>query len=112
MVVRAVAGYLLIDTVKLQGEVMTLFVINVVAAMFVLLGFHVAFRQRLVLAWVARLRRSDGTSSAATHAQVAPGDREEIASVFRIAGVMIMAFSFTIAAFTNLIAYYTAVSVG
>lgn len=91
---------------------MTLYVINVVAAMFVLFGFHVAFRQRLMLAWVARLRRSDGTSSTTTHAQVAPGDREEIASVFRIAGVMIMAFSFTIAAFTNLIAYYTSVGVG
>lgn len=91
---------------------MTLYIINVVAAIFVLLGFHVAFRQRLVLAWVARLRRSDGASTAVTHAQVAPGDRAEIASVFRIAGVMIMAFSFTIAAFTDLIAYYTSVSVG
>lgn len=85
---------------------MTLYMINAVAAVFVLLGFHVAFRQQLVLAWVARLRQSD------SRAQAAPENREEIASVFRIAGVMIMAFSFTIGAFANLIAYYTSVGVG
>ena len=61
MVARGVARDLLVDTRTLQGEVMTLYVVNVVAAMFVLLGFHVAFRQRFVLAWVARLRRSDET---------------------------------------------------
>lgn len=91
---------------------MTLYVINAVVAMFVLIGFHAAFRQRLVLAWVARLRRSDGPSSAARHAQAAPEDRAEIASVFCIVGVMIMAFSFTIGAFANLIAYYMSVSAG
>ena len=90
---------------------MALYVINVVAAMFVLLGFHVAFRQRLMLAWVARLRRSDGPPSSAANAEVDSEDREEIASVFRIAGVMIMAFSFTLGTFANLIAYYTSISV-
>lgn len=87
---------------------MTLYVTNAVAAMLVLVGFHVAFRQRLVLAWVARLRQSNGSANAAATVQAAP--REDIASVLRIAGVMIMAFSFTIGAFVNLIAYYTAVS--
>lgn len=68
---------------------MTLLVINAMAALFVVVGFHVAFRQRLVRAWAARLRHPDGRSNAARHAQTAPEDPEGIASVYRIAGVMV-----------------------
>lgn len=88
---------------------MAIYVIDAVAAIFVLIGYHVAFRQKLMLAWVASVRRSKEASST-SHAQAAPEDPEGVASVFRIAGVMIMAFSFTIGTFANLIAYYTSIS--
>jgi hypothetical protein len=91
---------------------MTLYVINTAAALFILVGFHVAFRQKLVRAWGANLRHPDGRSNTAGHAQAASEDPEGIASVLRIAGVMIMAFSFTAGAFANLTAYYTAASAG
>jgi len=87
---------------------MTLYLIDAVAALFLLAGFHLAFRQKLVRAWGARLRRSDRRAAAACLSQGATEDPDGVASVFRMAGVMIMAFSFTLCAFANLIAYYTA----
>jgi len=89
---------------------MTLYLIDAVAALFLLAGFHLAFRQERVRAWGARLQQARGRSQAASHNQVASEDPEGVAAVFRMAGVMIMAFSFTLGAFANLIAYYTAAS--
>jgi hypothetical protein len=98
-----------VDCARICKEtIMMLYVINAVAALFVLVGYHVAFRQRLVRAWGARLRSPGERSNAASRPQGASQDPEGIASVFRMAGVMIMAFSFTAGAFANLIAYYTA----
>jgi hypothetical protein len=91
-----------------EEKVMMLYVIDTLAALFVLAGFHLAFRQKRVRAWAVRLRQAGGLSNAVSHAQGASEDPEGVASVFRMAGVMIMAFSFTLAAFANLIAYYTA----
>jgi hypothetical protein len=93
-----------------EEKAMTLYVIDAVAALFLLAGFHLAFRQRLVWAWGARLRQAGGLSTASGHTQSPSEDPEGVASVFRMAGVMIMAFSFTLGAFANLIAYYTAAS--
>jgi hypothetical protein len=90
-----------------EETVMALYFINGIAAVMVLLGFHIAFRQGVMRTVVARLRHSDGQPQA----QAASEDRQGIESVFRIAGVMIMAFSFTAAAFADLIAYYKSVSV-
>lgn len=90
---------------------MILYLIDAVAVMLVLLGFHVAFRQSLVRDLVGRLRRPAGQARTGVQPQAATEDYEGIASVFRIAGVMIMAFSFTAAAFANLIAYYSSKSV-
>jgi hypothetical protein len=86
---------------------MTLYVIDAVAALFILAGFHVAFRQRLVRAWGRRLRHPERRFHAPDDIETTSDDPDGIASVFRVAGVMIMAFSFTLGAFANLIAYYT-----
>lgn len=87
---------------------MALYVINMLAAIFVLAGFHLAFRQKAVRALRARVRSLSDRSPVRGVADVGDLPSEEVASVLRIAGVMIMAFSFTAAAFANLIAYYTA----
>ena len=91
---------------------MVLYFIDAAAALFVLIGFHVAFRQKLVRAWGARLR-SLHDQGGETARPVAPtADPEGVASVLRIVGVMIMAFSFTGGAFANLISYYASASPG
>lgn len=87
-----------------------LLAIDVVAAIFVVIGFHLAFRQAAVRSWMRRLR---GPQPRALDAEDAGSrDPEGVAAVLRMVGVMIMAFSFTIAAFANLIARYTAASAG
>jgi hypothetical protein len=85
---------------------MALYFINGIAAVMVVLGFHLAFRQGFMRSVAGRLRHSDGGPQSDATAE----DRQGIESVFRIAGVMIMAFSFTAAAFADLIAYYKSVS--
>lgn len=87
---------------------MALYIINVLAVIFVLAGFHLAFRQKTVRALTARVRSLSDRSPVRRGADVGNLPSEEVASVLRIAGVMIMAFSFTAGAFANLIAYYTA----
>lgn len=82
-----------------------LYAIDIVATFFFLVGFHVAFRQRLLRTWSGRFRHPHEGPAVATGASVE--DPEGVASVFRIVGVMIMAFSFTGAAFANLITYYS-----
>ena len=59
----------------------------------ILVGFQLAFRQGAVRSLLGR--------------PPAEGP-DELASVFRIAGVMLMAFGATICAFANLIAYFSA----
>jgi hypothetical protein len=77
------------------------------AALFVVIGFHVAFRQRQVRALSARLaHRERGAGGAGAMAE----DDEGMASVRRMIGVMIMAFSFVSAAFADLITYYGSLS--
>lgn len=86
---------------------MNLYLVNAVAAFFALAGFHLAFRQKLVRTWGARLRNRSSPAERRGQAQAASLDGQEIASVLRMAGIMTMAFSFTAAAFANLMAYYT-----
>ena len=83
-----------------------LVVIDVVAAVLVIAGFHIGFRQTLLRSMWARLREPH--SDAPSGFVGAASDPEGVASVLRIAGVMIMAFSFTAATFANLIVYYGA----
>jgi hypothetical protein len=91
---------------------MTLYVIDAVAALFVLIGYHIAFRQKLVRAWTSRLRSPEAQPGEGGGLLAATGDLEGVASVFRIVGIMIMAFSFTVGAFANLMSYYAHASAG
>lgn len=86
---------------------MSLYIINTLVAFFVLVGFHLAFRQETVRALIARVRPSDRSLTQRV-VNVENSPSEGVASVLRIGGVMIMAFSFTAGAFANLIAYYSA----
>ncbi len=83
-------------------------VIDLFAALMIIVGFHVGFRQDVARALWTRFRaRTDdlaqGEPSGGPSSEVDP-----LRSVFRMAGVMIMAFSVTSAAFANLIAHYAA----
>ena len=73
---------------------MALIGIYVFTAILVFIGFNLAFRHKAVL---SRFERP----------QVRRDEPDEMASVFRIAGVMLMAFGITICAFANLIAHYS-----
>lgn len=79
----------------------TLVFIDILAAVFVLLGFQLAFRQKAIRAWVA-----SRTGQPDAGAEGEPVDRTGVDSVLRMIGIMIMAFSVTGCAFANLIAYY------
>ena len=76
--------------------------INIFAIVVTAIGFHVAFRQRLVRGLVRQQAK-----------EVRPPRRDEdegvdpLASVLRIAGVMLMAFGITVCAFANLIVYFS-----
>lgn len=78
----------------------TLILIDLIAGVVFLIGLHIAFRQTLVRRWWARLRHTENLAT----------DDEDVASVLRIAGVMIMAFAFTLGAFANLIVHYSSLS--
>jgi hypothetical protein len=91
---------------------MALYVIDVLAAIFAFAGFHLAFRPRLMHPWGARLQQARDDSSQGWRAQAAREDPEGVASVLRMIGVMIMAFSITAAAFANLLAHYASGSAG
>lgn len=82
---------------------MSVFIVtDVLAAVAIVVGFLLAFRPSLV----RRLLAHRGVKDAPP-----PGEGPDgLASVLRIAGVMLMAFSFTLAAFAHLIAFYTAQS--
>jgi len=86
-----------------------LLLIDAAAVLFFLVGFHVAFRRETARRWLAAIqaRTPAANRSGERAAARAQGD-DEAAPVFLMIGVMIMAFSFTAAAFANLIAYYTA----
>ncbi|WP_421932405.1 hypothetical protein [Phenylobacterium sp.] len=76
--------------------------VDILAGILVILGFHIGFRKsflRSLRTW--RLRPTSPEVATAS-------EFEELASVFRIVGVMLMAFSFTGACFANLIVYYSA----
>lgn len=90
---------------------MTPILIDAVAALCVLIGFHVAFRQKLVRAWSSGLRSPESQPGQGGSLLDATGDAEGVASVLRIVGVMIMAFSFTAGAFANLMVHYASASV-
>lgn len=74
-----------------------LIAIDVFAAILVATGFNVAFRQKAVRAMLGRPHQ----------APAARAEPDQLASVFRIVGVMLMAFAATLCAFANLIAYYS-----
>jgi hypothetical protein len=80
-----------------------LYVIDAVAVVVFFVGFHVAFRQNALHALGARLQRIQGKTASQN---AVSEDPEGVASVFRMIGVMMMAFSFTAAAFANLIAHF------
>lgn len=75
-----------------------LIVADVLAVVGVCVGFFLAFRQGLICRALGR-RQADGNG---------PGSSEGVHSALRIAGVMLMAFSFMTATFAHLIAYFTA----
>jgi hypothetical protein len=86
-----------------------LVLVDAAALLFFLIGFHVAFRRDTARRWLAAIQARTPVAGA-SDARNRPrqhGD-DEAASVFLMVGVMIMAFSFTAAAFANLLAYYTA----
>ena len=86
-----------------------LLLIDAAALLFFLFGFHLAFRRKAARRWLAAIRgRTPAASPPDAHASARPHSDDEAAPVFLMVGVMIMAFSFTAAAFANLIAYYTA----
>ena len=70
--------------------------IDALAGVLVLLGLPLMLRPGAVRAFLTR-RRNDAD----------PADQAGVASVLRMAGVMMLAFGVTICAFANLIAYYT-----
>jgi hypothetical protein len=70
--------------------------IDIIAALFVLAGSQVAFNPRLVQRLFMR-----------GPAAPADADGAETASVLRMIGVMVMAFSFTLAVLTTLIFVYS-----
>jgi len=79
--------------------------IDILAALFVVAGFQLAFRQKAIRAWVqSRNGRREATPKAERD------DPDSLDSVWRMTGVMIMAFSVTGCAFANLLAYYAAQS--
>ncbi|HEX6866896.1 MAG TPA: hypothetical protein VF122_06665 [Caulobacteraceae bacterium] len=79
-----------------------LIAIDIFAVALTAAGFYIAFRQQLMRG-VVRQRAGDSWSR--------PRDEDEgvdpLASVFRIAGVMLMAFGVTIGVFANLIVYFS-----
>ena len=77
---------------------MALIGIDVFAAVLVLIGFNFAFRPQAVRSRLGQPREGSRAE-----------EPDELASAFRIAGVMLMAFGITICAFANLIAYYARV---
>lgn len=87
----------------------SLLLIDVAALLFFLIGFHVAFRRDTARRWLAAIQaRTPAASRSGEHNPARGQGDDEAAPVFLMVGVMIMAFSFTAAAFANLIAYYTA----
>ena len=76
-----------------------LYFIDSLAALFVLAGFQLAFRQKRLEMWRRRLWYPHGSPAMRT-----PAER---LSEVRIL-TMVMAFSFTGAVFANLIAHYSA----
>lgn len=79
---------------------MELIGVDVFAVVLTFIGFNLAFRPKAV--------RSRFGQQKARRDELA-GEEDQMASVFRIAGVMLMAFGITICAFANLIAYYSRV---
>lgn len=82
-----------------------MYLLDVVAGLLIVLGCLVAFRPGLI---TPHRKRAPITVKGAD--QELTEDPEGIASVFRMIGVMIMAFSFTVAMFANLIVYFGAAS--
>lgn len=80
--------------------------VDVFAALMAVVGFHIAFRQDVVRRLWNRLRARSGDSGAGKLSPDPTSGVDPMRSVFRMAGVMIMAFSVVSAAFANLIAHY------
>lgn len=82
-----------------------LLLIDALAALFALIGFHLAFRQKVIRQWVAARRGQQPARGGAA------ANNDGMDSVLRMVGVMVMAFSITGCAFANLIAHYAGGSV-
>jgi hypothetical protein len=81
-----------------------LLIVDVLAAVFVLIGFQLAFGRRAG-ARLAKARTSDARQPGAGGPD-GETSAEDLASVLRMVGVMIMAFSITGCVFANMIARY------
>jgi hypothetical protein len=82
-----------------------LVIIDVLAAAFVLIGFQLAFGRRAVTR-LAKARTPEGRKTGGAGGPDGETSPEDVASVLRMVGVMIMAFSITGCVFANLIARY------
>ena len=82
--------------------------IDALAAVLVLIGAPLTFRARSLAAWLSQRHVGQGQQTMVAGAPEQGPDREGIASVIRMVGVMMVAFGVTGCAFANLIAYYTA----
>lgn len=85
-----------------------LIVIDLLSSLMFLAGAFLVLGHGVLRRQLARLRGRQELT--ATFDDDVPAEHDGMASVFRMFGVMLMAFSFTICAFANLISYYSAAS--
>ena len=72
--------------------------VDIVAILLAVMGFHMAFRQRLVRGWWAILNHGDATRTRAGHS--AP-EEDPVHYALIIFGIMLMAFGVIIFSFTT-----------
>jgi hypothetical protein len=77
---------------------------DVVALLFVAIGFHMAFRQRLVRRW---WRAARGAAADAQRREPRPQEEDPAHYALLIFGMMLLAFGLIIAGFTTVYAFLT-----
>ena len=82
-----------------------LLLIDLVGLLIAVAGFHLAFRQRLVRAWMDRIRARQGRAPIAREAARDSEDPLHYAMI--IFGTMIMAFGIIVIGFTTMFAIAT-----
>ena len=79
--------------------------VDAVAILFALVGFHMAFRQRLVRRWARAWRDRGGEARPAKPAK--PGGEDPVHYALIIFGMMLLAFGTILFAFTTFYAVLT-----